>query len=229
MASGSSPSHLCQTRTNLKSGHAWSDAAKLSRALDQHRSGTINRLLESVQAGNRAALNELYTTLYDELRLLARRQRRRWQDVGTLNTTALVHEAYLKLMKQRRLMPTTRAHFFALAATAMRHIVSNYARDRQAKKRGRDVLKVSFDTIESGVIGALRVSDEHAEFLVAIDEALDRLERISPRQRSVVECRFFGGLSIDETAAAIGVAERTVKRDWALAQAWLYREMTLRA
>jgi RNA polymerase sigma factor (TIGR02999 family) len=166
--------------------------------------------------------------LYDELRVLARRQRRRWDDVGTLNTTALVHEAYLKLVKQRHLLPTTQAHFFALAATAMRHIVSNYARSRQAKKRGRDLRKVSLDTIEIGMIGALRVSDEHADLLVAIDEALDRLERISPRQRSVVECRFFGGLSIDETAAAIGVAERTVKRDWALAQAWLYREMKRR-
>jgi RNA polymerase sigma factor (TIGR02999 family) len=229
VAPDSPPSHFSQTRTTLKSGHAWSDAAELARASDQHRSATINQLLESVQAGNRAALNELYAVLYDELRVLARRQRRRWENVGTLNTTALVHEAYLKLMKQRRLMPTTRAHFFALAATAMRHIVSNYARDRQAKKRGRDVLTVSLDTIESGVIGALRVSDEHADLLVAIDEALDRLERISPRQRSVVECRFFGGLSIDETAAAIGIAERTVKRDWALAQAWLYREMKLRA
>jgi RNA polymerase sigma factor (TIGR02999 family) len=212
----------------LKSGHARSDAAELPLVSDQHRSATINQLLESVQAGNRAALTELYAALYDELRVLARRQRRRWDDVGTLNTTALVHEAYLKLIKQRRLLPTTRGHFFALAATAMRHIVSNYARGRQAQKRGRDVLKVSLDTMESGVIGALRVSDEHADVLVAIDEALDRLERISPRQRTVVECRFFGGLSIDETAAAIGVGERTVKRDWALAQAWLYREMKLR-
>ena len=213
----------------MKSGHVRSDAAELSPAADQPRSATINQLLESVQAGNRAALSELYAVLYEELRVLARRQRRRWDDVGTLNTTALVHEAYLKLIRQHHLLPSTRAHFFALAATAMRHIVSNYARGRQAKKRGRDLLKLSLDTIENGVIGALRVSDEHADLVVGIDEALDRLEQISPRQRSVVECRFFGGLSIDETAAAIGVAERTVKRDWALAQAWLYREMKLRA
>jgi RNA polymerase sigma factor (TIGR02999 family) len=182
-----------------------------------------------VQAGDRKALNELYAMLYDELRVLARRQRRRWDEVGTLNTTALVHEAYLKLFRQRRLLPTTRAHFFALAATAMRHIISNYARGRQAQKRGGHVLNVSLDTIENGVIGTLRVSDEYAALLVALDEALDRLEQISPRQRSVVECRFFGGLSIDETAAAIGIGERTVKRDWALAQAWLYRAMKLRS
>jgi RNA polymerase sigma factor (TIGR02999 family) len=142
-----------------------------------------------------------------------------------LNTTALVHEAYLKLVKQRPIHLETRAHFFALAATAIRHIVSNYARDRQARKRGRGVRTVSLTEFGTTPGGELHVSDDHAALLVAIDEALNRLERVSPRQRAVVECRFFGGMSIDETAAAIGVSPRTVKRDWLFAQAWLQRAM----
>jgi RNA polymerase sigma factor (TIGR02999 family) len=142
-----------------------------------------------------------------------------------LNTTALVHEAYLKLVKQRPIHLETRAHFFALAATAIRHIVSNYARDRQARKRGRGVRTVSLTEFGTTPGGELHVSDDHAALLVAIDEALNRLERVSPRQRAVVECRFFGGMSIDETAAAIGVSPRTVKRDWMFAQAWLQRAM----
>ena len=142
-----------------------------------------------------------------------------------LNTTALVHETYLKLVRQRHVHFETRGHFFALAATAIRHIVSNYARDRQAKKRGRGVRTVSLSEVGTSPPGALRVSDEHTDLLVAIDEALDRLERVSPRQRGVVECRFFGGMSVEETAAAIGISPRTVKRDWLLAQAWLQREM----
>jgi RNA polymerase sigma factor (TIGR02999 family) len=96
----------------------------------------VTRLLDAVRAGDREALNELYARVYAELRVLARRQRRRWQDTGTLNTTALVHEAYVKLVHQRRLDPSTPEHFLAIAATAIRHIISNYARDRRAKKRG---------------------------------------------------------------------------------------------
>jgi RNA polymerase sigma factor (TIGR02999 family) len=189
------------------------------------QSDAVSRLLEAVQRGDRSALDDLYSLVYNELRALAHRQRRRWDTSGMLNTTALVHEAYLKLVKQRPLHLETRGHFFALAATAIRHIVSNYARDRQARKRGRGVRTVSLTEFGTTPGGALQVSDEHADLLVAIDEALNRLERVSPRQRAVVECRFFGGMSIDETAEAIGVSPRTVKRDWMLAQAWLQRAM----
>jgi RNA polymerase sigma factor (TIGR02999 family) len=186
---------------------------------------TVDRLLDDLRAGDRSALDELYAIVYGELRVLAHRQRRQWAASGMLNTTALVHEAYLKLVRQRRIHFETRAHFFAVAATAIRHIVSNYARDRQARKRGGGVRIVSLSDMEARLDGELRVSDEHVNLLVAIDEALERLERVSPRQRGVVECRFFGGMSVEETAAAVGISPRTVKRDWMLAQAWLQREL----
>ena len=193
--------------------------------MDEPTGEDVSRLLEAVQRGDRSALDELYALVYSELRVLAHRQRRRWDASGTLNTTALVHEAYLKLVKQRSLHLQSRAHFFALAATAIRHIVSNYARDRQAGKRGGGVPTVSLTDIGTAPVGHWQVTDGHADLLVAIDEALQQLERVSSRQRGVVECRFFGGMSIDETAAAIGVSPRTVKRDWTLAQAWLQREI----
>ena len=184
----------------------------------------VNRLLAAVQAGERSALDELYALAYGELRVLARRQRRRWDASGTLNTTALVHEAYLKLVNQHGLHFETRGHFFALAATAIRHIVSNYARDRQTEKRGRDVCLVSLGDLAEAR-GQLQLADDHIDLLVAIDEALNHLDRVSPRQRSIVECRFFGGMSVEETAAAMGISARTVKRDWVLAQTWLQREL----
>jgi RNA polymerase sigma factor (TIGR02999 family) len=188
---------------------------------------TVGRLLAAVEAGDRSALDELYSLVYDELRALAHRQRRRWDASGMLNTTALVHEAYLKLVKQNPIHLQTRAHFFALAATAIRHIVSNYARDRRARKRGGGARVVSLSDVGTSPAGELRLSDDHVDLLVAIDEALQRLERVSPRQRGVVECRFFGGMSVEETAAAVGISPRTVKRDWTLAQAWLQRELQL--
>jgi RNA polymerase sigma factor (TIGR02999 family) len=185
----------------------------------------VSRLLEAVRTGDRAALDELYSLVYGELRVLAHRQRRRWDASGMLNTTALVHETYLKLVNQRRIAVETRAHFLAVAAIAIRHIVSNYARDRQARKRGGGVRVVSLSEMGTSPAGELRVSDEHVDLLVAIDEALCRLESVSPRQRGVVECRFFGGMSVEETAAAVGISPRTVKRDWMMAQAWLQREL----
>jgi RNA polymerase sigma factor (TIGR02999 family) len=185
----------------------------------------VTRLLEAVRAGDREALNELYARVYAELRVLARRQRRRWQETGTLNTTALVHEAYLKVVNQRRLDPSTPEHFFAIAATAIRHIISNYARDRRARKRGRNVRKISLSELAADPAGSLPVSEESLDVLVAVDDALERLDRISPRQRGIVECRFFGGMTAEETAVALGVSPRTVKRDWAFAQVWLYREL----
>jgi RNA polymerase sigma factor (TIGR02999 family) len=186
---------------------------------------THSRLLEAVQRRDRSALDDLYSLVYRELRVLAHRQRRRWDAGATLNTTALVHEAYLKLVKQPHIYVEQRAQFFALAATAIRHIVSNYARDRQTRKRGGGVRSVSLSELESNPAGKFPISEKHADLLVTLDEALNRLERVSPRQRSVVECRFFGGMSIEETAAAMAVSPRTVKRDWMLAQAWLQREM----
>ena len=186
---------------------------------------SVTRLLAAVREGDREALNELYERVYAELRILARRQRQRWMETGTLNTTALVHEAYLKLVNQRRLDPSTPEHFFAIAATAIRHIMSNYARDRRARKRGRDARKISLSDLRTDPAGSLSVSEESLDLLVAVDDALERLDSVSPRQRGIVECRFFGGMTAEETAVALGISPRTVKRDWALAQAWLYREL----
>jgi RNA polymerase sigma factor (TIGR02999 family) len=191
--------------------------------VDQTRA-RVTRLLEELQDGKTAVLDELFALLYEELRAIAHRQRRRWQGDDTLDTTALVHEAYLKLVGQARLGVESRAHFFALAAKAMRHLLCSYLRDRSARKRGGGLERLPLDEWKSAS-PQLMSSEESSEILLALDEALRRLERIDPRQSKVVECRFFGGLTIEETATAIGISPRTVRRDWAVAQAWLHREM----
>jgi RNA polymerase sigma factor (TIGR02999 family) len=185
----------------------------------------VARLLDQLQGGDDAAVDQLFALLYEELKELAHRQRLRWRDDHTLNTTALVHEAYLKLVGQAALEVQSRAHFAALAARAMRHILCNHARDRRALKRGGGLDPLPLD--ERALLAApSSPSPEPAQRLVALDDALRRLEKVDPRQSQVVECRFFGGLTVEETATAIGVSPRTVKRDWAVAQAWLNREMT---
>ena len=157
--------------------------------------------------------------VYEELRRIARRQRRGQPSGHTLNTTALVHESYLKLVKQPARSWEDRAHFLAAAAVAMRHILVSHARRRNAAKRGRGEALVTFD--EALVEGSALNSDE----MLALDQALDRLDAASPRQRAVVECRVFGGLSHEEVAEALGVSVPTVRRDWRLARAFLAREL----
>ncbi len=188
---------------------------------------TITELLHAVEGGDRDALNTLVPLVYDELRSLARQQRRRWHGDLTLDTTALVHEAYLKVIGQNQPPSESRAHFFAVAAKAMRHILCNYARDRSRVKRGGGLRHVR---LESGHEFAhqLELSDDQTDKLAALDEALQGLERIAERQARVVECRFFGGMSLEDTATALGISPRTVKRDWTFARAWLRREVTLR-
>jgi RNA polymerase sigma factor (TIGR02999 family) len=185
---------------------------------------TITRLLGELASGNRAALDELVALLYDELRLLAHHQRRHWRGDFTLDTTALIHEAYLKLVDQRRIGVASRSHFLAVAAKAMRHILCNYARDRRRQKRGGGLQPLSLDALRA-TPGQVVFSDEQAEVLTTLDEALRQLERLDRRQSEVVECRFFAGLTIEDTATALGTSPATVKRDWALARAWLYREI----
>ena len=185
---------------------------------------TVTRLLGKAEGGDRAALHELFTLLYKELTELAHRHRQRWHGDHTLNTTALVHEAYLKLVGKARIGAEGRAHFLALAAKAMRHILCNYARERRAQKRGGGLERLPFDELKAPPVQVV-FSEEKSDTLVALDDALQQLERLHPRQSKVVECRFFGGLTIEETAAAMGISQRTVQRDWAVAQAWLYREM----
>lgn len=190
---------------------------------DQRQPVTL--LLERVKDGDRGALDQVFEILYDELREIARRQRRRWKGDQTLNTTALIHEAYLKLVGLEGADLESRAHFRALAAKAMRHILCDYARRQGAQRRGGDLERLTLDErVASGRDDAFAPDD--SEILVALDEALRRLEAVEPRQGKVVECRFFGGLTVEETATALAISTRTVKRDWSLAQAWLHREMS---
>ena len=188
---------------------------------------TDSGLLEAVERGDAAALTALFSLVYRELRILARQQRRRWHGDITLDTTALVHEVYLKLAGRRQPASRSRAHFFAVAAKAMRHILCNYARDRSRKKRGGLVPHVRLDPGEE-VVGHLQLTDDQTERLTALDEALRAFARIAERLAQVVECRFFGGMSIEDTATALGISTRTVQRDWIFARAWLRREMQLR-
>ena len=181
-------------------------------------------MLRDLQAGNSAAVSELFPLIYDELRALAHRQRRRWRGDFTLNTTALVHEAYLKLVDQKRLQARSRTHFLAVAAKAMRHILCNYARDRLRKKRGGDLHKLSLEDMDA-IAAKFVVSYEQSAMLVALDDALRPLEEMEKGLCDLVECRIFGAMSIADTATALGLSPATVKRHWTLARSWLYREI----
>ena len=185
----------------------------------------VTRLLDALQHGDRWALDRLFPLVYEELRAVAHGQRQRWQGDHTLDTTALVHEAYLKLVDQSRATWESRAHFLATAAKAMRHILINYARDRRAEKRGGDQPKLSLEDISEGLEGRAVLSDDNAELLVALDAALTKLALVNERQSRIVECRFFGGLTIDETAAALGISTASVSRGWALAQVRLFHDV----
>jgi RNA polymerase sigma factor (TIGR02999 family) len=184
----------------------------------------VTNLLRELQVGNRAALGDLFPLVYNELRELAHRQRRRWRGDFTLNTTALVHEAYLKLVDQTRLDIDNRAHFLGVAAKAMRHILCNYARDRRRKKRGGDLQRLPLEEIDA-LPQTLTLSQDQAAILVALDDGLKQLETVDKRLSDVVECRFFGAMSIEDTAAALALSPATVKRRWTLARSWLYREL----
>lgn len=184
-------------------------------------------LVEALTAGDRKALDDLFPLVYEELSRLAHRQRRRWDGNLTLTTTALVHEAYLKLAGQRQLPTESRSHFLGIAAKAMRHILCNYARDRSRKKRGGGRAHLALEDAERAGEASFGLSEDQADRLAGLDEALRRFDVVAPRQCQVVECRFFGGLNVEETAAALGLSPRSVKRDWAFARAWLYREMQL--
>lgn len=172
-------------------------------------------LLQAAQAGDGNTIDRLWPLVYDELRDVAHRQLRRESRSKTFQTTALVHEAYLKLVDQTKITKNGQAYFFAAAARAMRQILVDYARRCQAEKRGGGQKVLDLDDQQIGVV-------EFAAEIVELNEALERLAAYNQRHAQVVECRFFGGLNIEETADALGVSPRTVKYDWALARAWLY-------
>lgn len=184
----------------------------------QNHHNEITQLLLDLSSGNHAAVDALMPLVYEELQVLARRQLRGERSAHTLNTTALVHEAYLKLIDQQRVSWQNRAHFFAIAAQAMRRILINYAKSRSAEKRGGGQPLATFD--ERSVMHEAR-----AEELIALDEALAELTKLNERQSKVVEYQFFGGLTHEEIAAVLAVSVPTVRRDWRLARAWLSREL----
>ena len=180
---------------------------------------SITQLLDDARAGDARALDELLPLVYDGLLGLAHAQLRAERPGHTLNTTALVHEAYLKLVDQREVEWNSRGHFFAIAALAMRRILVNYARGRGRQKRGANAPHVRIEETVS------LVAEERADTIVALDEALERLSTINHRACRVVECRYFAGLSIEQTAEALGISPMTVKRDWLMAKTWLRREI----
>ena len=183
-----------------------------------HRQRDATQLLLEWEGTNRDVVDRLMPLVYDELRRLAHRHLRRERSDHTLQTTALVHEAYLNLINQDRVRWKNRAHFFAIAARVMRRILLMHARKKQALKRGGGHAHVSIDEVPV-------VSNENPEELIALDDALARLEELDERLPRVVECRYFGGLTVRETAEALDVSPATVKRDWRTAKAWLYRAL----
>lgn len=175
----------------------------------------VTQLLKDWSSGDSAALDQLIPIVYDELRAVAARYLRRERQDHTLQPTALVNEAYLRLIDQRQVQWQNRAHFVGVAAQMMRRILVDHARNHNRAKRGGGARKVSLDE-------AVALSEERADDLVELDEALTALAKFDERKSRVVEMRYFGGLSVDETAEVLKVSEITVARDWKLAKAWLY-------
>jgi RNA polymerase sigma factor (TIGR02999 family) len=182
-------------------------------------SSDVTSLLVAWNQGDQAALEELLPVVYDELRKLARSYLRRERPDHTLQATALVHEAYLRLIDQNQVTWQNRAHFFGLAAQMMRRILVNHAVAKKTDKRGGQQEKLSLD--EAVSFAAAREVD-----LIALDDALKELEQLDPQQSRVVELRFFAGLSIEETAEVLGISPATVKREWATAKLWLHRQIS---
>src|SRR5215208_7824569 len=185
---------------------------------DQPLPTEVTVLLAKARSGDSSALADVFPLIYDELRRLAQQQLQREPDGHTLSPTALVHEAYMRLIDYSRMEWTGRSHFLAVAATAMRRILVDHARGHRSTKRGGELRRIPLESIDLG-------AEDRADVLVAMDEALDRLKEVDARQARVVECRFFGGMTEEETAEALGIGLRTAKRDWAKAKSWLHREI----
>ena len=180
--------------------------------------GEVSRLLAAWRAREPGAAEQLFTTIYAELRKLAAAHRRGEGQAQSLQTTALVHEVYLRLNGQRRVAWKNRGHFFAIASRAMRRVLVDHARRRKAAKRGGAIAPSPLDSVVLAVAGPID--------LVELDIALDKLERLDPQEARVVELRFFAGLTVPQVAAALGISRATVERDWTAARAWLRRELS---
>src|SRR6185369_15679335 len=181
-------------------------------------SSEVTQLLDAMRQGDQVAFEKLLPLVYDELHRIAGRYMARQQHGHTLQTTGLIHEAYLRMANQEEKRWENRAHFFAVAATVMRHILVDHARARQRDKRGGDALKVSLDE-------AIAKADDRALEITALDDALKTLATFDQQQSRIVELRFFGGLTMEEIAEAIGISLSTVEREWRAARAWLGRQL----
>lgn len=179
----------------------------------------VTRLLADWQHGDQRALDRLMPLVYDELHRIAARHLHLERRGHTLQTTALVHEAYLRLVDETRICWQGRAHFFAVAATLIRNILVDHARGQKAAKRGGGAEKLPLEE-------AFAVPVDNAPGILAVDEALETLAKIDPQQSRIVELRFFAGLTIEETAEVLAISPSTVKRDWILAKAWIYRALS---
>jgi len=182
----------------------------------------ITQLLRAAQDGESEAADQLYGVIYSQLRQVALRHRSGWRGDETLNTTALVNEAWLKLADGATPQWESRGHFLAVAATVMRQILVDKARHRSSLKRGANV---PHQVLDEGATTDPSFSPELAAEILCVHEALEKLARIQPRQARVIECRFFGGYQVDETSQALGISLSTVRRDWELAKLWLQREL----
>jgi RNA polymerase sigma factor (TIGR02999 family) len=187
--------------------------------MDEPSPGEITRLLHQHLAGDAVAFEQLVPLVYRRLQELARRQLRRQGSGETLDTTALVHEAYLQLVDETGVSWQDRTHFYAITARAMRRIIVDHVRQRVALKRGGGQAPIALD---DELVGGAR---DETELVIAVDRALESLAAFNERLARLVECRFFAGMTEEETAAALGVSLRTVQRDWIRAQAWLRREL----
>jgi RNA polymerase sigma-70 factor (ECF subfamily) len=184
----------------------------------------LTGLLIEWREGNRAALDRLTPLVYDEIRRIAHRYVQREREGHTLQTTALVNEAYLRLAGKQQINWQNRAHFFAVTAQVMRHILIDYARRRHYVKHGGEAQRIAFDEALATEEAVLMTKPRAVE-LLALDEALNELAKFDPRKSRVVELRYFGGLSLDETAEVLEVSPMTVRRDWRVAKAWLFKRM----
>lgn len=219
-----SPSHTSKRNaapdslTEPHSMRASDEGEEDSPAGETGEPSDFTRLLQAHAAGDPAALHQLMPKVYDELRGMARGRMRGERPEHTLGATDLVHEAFMRLVRLDRIAWRNRAHFLAIASQAMRHVLLDHADQRRAEKRGGGAQAVTLDRVPLA-------ATERDDAVIALCEALEELERIAPRQARIVECRFFAGLSIDETAAALGISPATVSREWTVARAWLHAQL----
>jgi len=190
---------------------------------DQH---VVNRLLREMRTGNSEAFTQLLPLVYEELHQIAGWQRRKWEGEDTLDTTALLHEAYIRLVDHSGQRWESYPHFLAVAATAMRQVLMDYAKRKQAVKRGGGLKRVPMLEIDLAFDKSVSIDEARSEALIALDASLRRLADVDSRQSRIVECRFFGGMTIEETATALGIAPITVRRGWTMAKSWLHHDLT---